>query len=194
MLVDAAFQVYPLEQMRGLANSGADLVCFSTKYMGGPNSAGFLCGQKAAVEAAALNGFIAYEMEENHCFGRGYKVDRQEVVATLVTLREWFAMDHEERFRSQEQRIQVITEALSDLPHVQTEQVWEGPRVWKRLRVTLDEKALGKTAVGVEQALREGDPSIWVEVEENSLRVGVETLNGGEEQLVARRLREVLQA
>jgi seryl-tRNA(Sec) selenium transferase len=159
--------------------------------MGGPNSAGFLCGQKAAVEAAALNGFIAYETEENHCFGRGYKVDRQEVIATVVTLREWFAMDHQERLIRAEQRVQVIAEALRDLPHVKTEQVWLH---WgaKGLAVTIDEKAMGKTAVGIEQDLKGGDPSVSVDVGENSLRVGDETLDKGEEQLLARRLREVL--
>ena len=100
ILVDAAFQVYPLERMTGIAGT-ADLVCFSAKYMGGPNSVGFVCGRKPWVETAALHGFIAYE-EDSRSLGRGYKLDRQEVVAAVVAIQEWFVMDHRERFRAQE--------------------------------------------------------------------------------------------
>ncbi|MFQ5872592.1 MAG: aminotransferase class V-fold PLP-dependent enzyme [Dehalococcoidia bacterium] len=192
VLVDAAYQVYPLERMKGVVQSGADSVCFSAKYMGGPNSAGFLCGKKPLVEAAALNAFIAYEMEDNNCFGRGFKVDRQEVVATVVVLREWFKLDHRERLRVQEMRFQVIVEALGGLPHVQTEQVWEKTLPWMTLNITLDENALGKTAAGVEQALRSGDPAIWLRADGNTLHMASHTLNPGEEHIVAERLREAL--
>ena len=53
VIVDAAYQVYPLERITELVNSGADIVCFSAKYMSGPNSTGFLCGSNEAVQAAA---------------------------------------------------------------------------------------------------------------------------------------------
>jgi L-seryl-tRNA(Ser) seleniumtransferase len=191
VLVDAAWQVYPLERMTSLARK-SDLACFSAKYMGGPQSAGFLCGRKALVEAAGLHGFIAYETEDNSCFGRGYKIDRQEVVATAVALREWFALDHGERLRIQEQRIGVIAEALKGLSHLRTEDVRQWSP-WRHLRVILDEE-LGVTAAEVEEALRTGEPSIRVRLENNSLILSAHTLNEGEESMVAQRLREALLA
>ena len=192
VLVDAAYQVYPLDRMIGLARSGADSVCFSAKYMGGPNSVGFLCGRKELVEAASLHGFTSFELEQNRAFGRGYKVDRQEAVALVVALREWFALDHQERNRVQEQRFQVIAEALGDLPDVRMEQGWHDRLPWMVLKVILDQAALGKTAAQVADKLRESDPSIWLRVEGDTIPLAVNTLAEGEEHLVARMLREAL--
>lgn len=195
VLVDAAFQVYPLDHMTGLARSGADLVCFSAKYMGGPNSVGFLCGKKHAIKAAVLHGFVAYEEEDTQSFGRGYKLDRQEVAATVVVLREWFAMNHQERLRTMEKRIQVMAETLGDLPHVKIEEVGAaaGRPPWAELWVHLKETQLGKTAKDVETALLNGEPRIWVARTGNTIKIRTATLNEGEEYAVARRLRGELQ-
>jgi len=192
LLVDAAAEVYPLERMTSLPRSGADLVCFGAKYFGSTNSSGLLCGRRDLVEAAVLNGFIAYEAKGNRCLGRGYKVDRQEVIATLVALQEWLTMDHEEQFRLQKQRLQVISEGLAGLPHVKAEELWERQGPWMRLRIALDEAALGKTATSVGQELKEGDPSIWVRVEGNTLFIAAHTLSDGEEKVIAERLRALL--
>ena len=60
------------------------------------------------------------------------------------------------------------------------------------MKINLDEEALGRTAASVEQALREGDPCIWLWLEGSSLKLGVDTLLEGEERVLARRLREEL--
>jgi L-seryl-tRNA(Ser) seleniumtransferase len=194
VLVDAAAEVYPLQRMTGLAGGKADLVCFGAKYFSSAHSTGILCGRKELVEAAVLNNFIAYEAQDNHCIGRGYKVDRQEVIGTLAALREWFTMNHEERFRIQEERIGAIANGLVGIPHVKAERVWERNGPWMRLCVTLDEGPLGKTAASVGEALREGDPSIWVRVEGNQIHVAAHNLQEGEDRLVAGRLRQLLTA
>lgn len=194
LLVDAAAEVYPLERMRWLPQSGADLVCFGAKYFGSTHSSGILCGKKEAVEAAALNNFIAYETRDNRSLGRGYKVDRQEVVATVVALQEWFSINHEERFALQEQRIQTFIKALEGIPHITLQRLWERQGPWLRLQVTLDEPALGKTALAVQQALRQGNPSIRLRAEANRLLIAVHTLREGEDHIAAQRLREALVA
>lgn len=194
LLVDAAAEVYPLERMRWLAQSKADLVCFGAKYFGSAHSTGVLCGRKDLVEAATLNNFIAYETHDNRSIGRGYKVDRQEVVATVVALQEWFSMNHEERFALQERRIQTIAHALEGLPHITVQRLWERQGPWLRLQVTLDEKALGRTASTVQQALRQGNPSIRVRAEGNRILIAVHTLQEGEDRIVAERLRAALSA
>ncbi len=193
LLVDAAAEIYPLERMKQLPHSGADLVCFGAKYLGSTNSSGILCGRRKYVEAATLNNFIAYETQDNHAIGRGYKVDRQEVIATVVALREWLNMDHKERFRIQEERIQTIADRLADIPHVTTECVWPNQGPWMQLQVHIDEAALGKTAAAVREALRNGTPSIWVRPPgAGLLTIGVQTLKDGEDQIVAEKLREQL--
>ncbi len=193
VLVDAAAEVYPLDRMTWLAaQSGADLVCFGGKYFGSVQSTGLLCGRKELVEAAALNGFIAFENYDNRALGRGYKVDRQEIIATVVALREWLAANHAERFAVQERRIQVIAQALAGLPHVRTERIWERQGPWMLLRVAIDETKLGRTVAAVEKALQDGDPGIRIRVEDGRIDLAVHTLLDGEDQIVAARLRQVL--
>src|SRR5262245_12106024 len=65
VLVDAAGQVYPLERFKSYTKRGADLVAFGSKYFGGVNSAGLLCGRKELVDAAVLQGFIGFETVTN---------------------------------------------------------------------------------------------------------------------------------
>jgi L-seryl-tRNA(Ser) seleniumtransferase len=46
IVVDAAFKNYPTELMGSYTAAGADLVCFSAKYYGGPNTGGFVVGRR----------------------------------------------------------------------------------------------------------------------------------------------------
>lgn len=193
VLVDAAGEVYPLDRMTWLPRSGADLICFGAKYIGSPHSTGMLCGLKDMVDAAVFNNFISYEAQGSNSLGRGYKVDRQDIVATVVSLQEWFKMNHEERFMVQERRIQIIARELADIPNVEFEHLWDRHGPWMSLRLTIDELALEKTVDTIVQELKNGDPSIWVRVEENQIYVFAHTLQEGEDKVVARKMRQVLQ-
>src|SRR5690606_30252077 len=93
-------------------------------YLSSANSTGILCGRRDLVAAARLNSFLGYESQNNRSLGRGYKVDRQEIVATTVALQEWLAMDHEERLQQQATRIETVVRRLADLPHVTTRNLW----------------------------------------------------------------------
>ncbi|MEZ4868363.1 MAG: aminotransferase class V-fold PLP-dependent enzyme [Caldilineaceae bacterium] len=196
VIVDAASEIYPLERMHYVAQSGADLVCFGAKYLGAQNSAGILCGRADLVYGAKLNSFIGYEAQRSRSMGRGYKLDRQEVIGVTVALREWMTMDHEERLQLQSERIDLICDALADLPNVQTERAWNPEReAWIQLRLTVDQADDAKlNALCME--LRDGDPSIWLRptFEGGQLAVMVNTLQEGEAEIVAQRLREVLAA
>lgn len=190
MLLDAAAEVHPLDRMRWLASgSGADLVCFGAKYIGSTNSSGILCGTRERVEAANLNNFIAYETHDNRALGRGFKIDRQEVVATVVALRDWFTMDHEARLAVQEERVGMIVRALAGIPSVAAERILY--RAWIMVRLVF-KAGSGKTPAGVEQTLRDGDPSVRVRLEKDEILVAVHTLKEGEDAIVAERLRQAL--
>jgi L-seryl-tRNA(Ser) seleniumtransferase len=192
VLVDAAAEIYPLERMTWLAGrSGIDLVCFGGKYFGSVQSTGVLCGRRDLVEAASGHGFIGYETLENRSIGRGYKVDRQEIAATVVALREWFAADHAARFAEQERRIQTIARALDGLPGVTAEPTWPRQGAWMQLRVSLA-ASVGMTVTAVEQRLREETPGIWIRVDGDVLNIVVHALRDGEDAIVGERLRRVL--
>jgi L-seryl-tRNA(Ser) seleniumtransferase len=189
VIVDAAAQVYPVEKMRWYATMGADLVCYGAKYFGAPNSSGVLCGRKDLVEAAASHGFIAFEASAYRAFGRPMKLDRQEIVAVAVALREWMAMDHQARLAGYADRAAAMRQALADIAHISVSH--EGEPV-TGLRVVLDERELGTSAAEVVDALRAGNPSIWVRSRESAIHLSMVTLVDGDELVVAERLRQIL--
>jgi L-seryl-tRNA(Ser) seleniumtransferase len=98
VLVDAAYLCWPLETMAALVGSGADLVCFSAKYFGGPNAGGFIAGSRRMIDAVTANNFIRYESGPYRTFGRPFKLDRQTIAAVVTALLEWLDQDHAARW------------------------------------------------------------------------------------------------
>ena len=193
ILVDAAAEIYPLERMRRVATSGADLVCFGGKYLGSGNSTGILCGSGEYVSMARLNGFTGFETG-NNSIGRGYKVDRQEVIGTTIALRHWLDADHEQRLQIQSDRIAQIAAGLAGVPGVNADNMWEedGEGPWMRLSVNWDEGEKGRTAAEVSEALENGTPAIFCRSDPGNLHIAVHTLREGETEIVLRRLQEEL--
>ena len=200
VIVDAAGQVYPVEKLQKNQLLGADLVAYSSKYFGGPNSTGFLAGRKDLVEAAVMHNFIGFEYGPPRTIGRAMKVDRQEVVAVVTALREWMSMDHEARFAHYRKRAERLKDALGGIPHSKAS--LHGDPV-TGVCVTLDQGEVGKTTAEIAEGLKAGNPSIWFHWElsmylqrqaPNSMVFSVETILDGDEPVIAERLREVLAA
>ncbi|HUX86719.1 MAG TPA: SelA-like pyridoxal phosphate-dependent enzyme, partial [Chloroflexota bacterium] len=61
-----------------------------------------------------------------------------------------------------------------------------------RALLTFDEKLLGLTVDQIVQALRDGEPSIVVSSRRGGIYLNPQTLEDGEEKIIARRLAEVL--
>jgi L-seryl-tRNA(Ser) seleniumtransferase len=192
ILVDAAAIVYPPARMRAYLDQGADLACFGAKYIGAPNSSGILAGRKDLVEAAFLQSFVGFESSASRSVGRPMKLDRQEIVAVVVALRDWISMDHEQRLAEHQRRAQVVMQGLEGIPHVTAEWSPDEGGLAHGVMVSLDEAALGKTGDQIREALRTGSPSIWTRGSGSSVRVNVAHLVGGEEEIVVARLRELL--
>ena len=188
VISDAAAQVYPLDYFRRNAQS-ADLVCFGGKYFGSPHSTGFVCGKKDMIEAVANHGFIGPRP-----FGRGMKVDRQEIVGLVAAFDAWLTMDHEERLLGYGQRFEAIQSGVDDLPSVKKTEVFTSNSYWSLgLHVVIDAETLGKTARDVAQELSDGTPRVRLSAsDDDTIVVMVHNLNNGDEQIVAERLRAAL--
>ena len=147
VIVDAASQVYPLDQMRRYPAAGADMIGYGAKYFGACNSTGVLCGRKDLIDAAFVHSFIGYETQLSRSVGRPLKLDRQEIVAVVAALREWFSMDHAARIAEHGWKARAIQDALGDgVPHVTCQPVTDERSLGNGLVVNVDESALGKTA------------------------------------------------
>ena len=183
IIVDAAGQTYPIDLLNRFTKMGADLVCYAAKYIQGPNSAGWVCGRKEAIETVALHSFVGQEAGGYaprpgfyKSVGRGYKLDRQEIVATLAALRRWVKLDHyEERIKPALKRIQVIQNILrgthglkfSTYPQVLVDGIGYHQL---GLEITLEGKTKDE-ALELQSKLRECNPSVWVNSEENKLQI-----------------------
>jgi D-glucosaminate-6-phosphate ammonia-lyase len=112
VVVDAAFMVYPTELIGSYSATGADLVCLSAKYFGGPNVGGFVYGRRNLVGAVGAIDFTGFEFGPHLIFGRAFKLDRTSVAATVVALAEWLELDHEARWAGYASSVQTLAELL----------------------------------------------------------------------------------
>jgi D-glucosaminate-6-phosphate ammonia-lyase len=193
VLVDAAYLVEPPERMRELVATGADLVCFSAKYFGGPNAGGFICGRRDLVEAVAAVDFVRFEAGEQHRWGRPFKLDRQTIVAVYVALRDWAAVGAEARLAEYEQKVELIRSRLADVPGLElapmcfTMEETLAPAPVNCLRIGFGAET-GKTAMEVDRALQSGDPSVLAHVVDGALVVVVDSVRDEDDELLADRL------
>ncbi len=189
VIADAAAQIYPLDYLLRNARS-ADLVCFGAKYMGAPQSSGFLCGRKELVEAASDQGFIAFQENGGLSFGRPMKMDKQEVVGVVTAVERWVTMNHEDRLLVYEERLETARRILAGIPGVDLEIVNVPQYYGSSLIVTVDPGVVGKTAQDIADELDGGNPRIWVMMaDEQSFEVNAHGLYKGEEVIVAEGIR-----
>jgi L-seryl-tRNA(Ser) seleniumtransferase len=187
---DCAADVPPVENLWKYTQMGFDLVTFSGgKGIRGPQSAGLLLGRKDLIAAARLNG-----PPNSNSIGRGLKVNKEEMLGMLAAIEVYLKKDHERERVEFDKRAEMIRKAAAAVPGVTAEVfVPEIANHVPHLRISWAPTSKQLTAAQVVQALREGDPSIGTRSEGDALVVGVWMMRPGEEAIVARRLRQVLE-
>jgi L-seryl-tRNA(Ser) seleniumtransferase len=190
-MIDIAADVPPVENLWKYNKMGFDLVCISGgKAMCGPQSAGILMGKKDLIEAARLNG-----PPRGGNIGRGMKVNKEEIIGMYVALDGYIKRDHALDWKTWEERIAVINNAVKSVPGVTTEvTVPPVANHTPSLEITWDTSKVKETRDGFGERLRKGSPSIEVIAweKENSIRLTVFMLKPGQEKVVAKRIREEL--
>ena len=205
VIVDAAGQTYPIELLSRFTKMGADLVCYAAKYVQGANSAGWVCGKKELIETVSLHSFIGQEAGSYdprpgfyRSVGRGYKLDRQEIVGTLAALQRWVTMDHKtERVEPATRKIENLKRALSDIPGLAfstwPETLVEGIGYHQLgIQVHFQDKTPEQVAE-LNRKLRDGDPSIWVYYHGgDGLEMNTLYLADGDEEIIAEKIRKII--
>jgi uncharacterized pyridoxal phosphate-dependent enzyme len=189
-LNDAAADVPPVDNLWKYTKMGFDLVAFSGgKGLRGPQSAGLLLGRKDLIAAARLNA-----PPNGNTVGRGLKVNKEEMLGILAALERYLANDHVAERREFDARAETIRGGVAMLPGVKAEIfVPEVANHVPHVKISWD-AAKGLTANDAVNALRAGEPSIGTRSEGDALVIGVWMMQPGEDKIVARRLRQVLQA
>lgn len=190
-IIDCAADVPPVENLFKYTKMGYDIVCFSGgKGIRGPQSAGLMLGNKKIIQAARLS-----TPPRGNTIGRGYKVNKEEVLGMLVALETYLNTDHDKEWKVWEAQIKLIGDAAKSVGGVTTEV--KVPAIANHiptLHITWDAEKIHATAADVKEKLRSGTPSIEVAGGENNHSISITTwmLIPGQEKIVAEQLKKVL--
>jgi L-seryl-tRNA(Ser) seleniumtransferase len=187
---DAAADVPPLENLWKYTAMGFDLVAFSGgKGLRGPQSAGLLIGKKPLIAAARMNG-----SPNGSAIGRGMKVNKEEMLGLLAAVEFFVAKDHVKEGVEYDKRAEEIRRSAAAVQGVRAEIfVPDVANHVPHVRLTWDAASKPLKAAAVVQAMQDGEPSIAIRSEGESLVIGVWMMRPGEEKIVARRLRQELE-
>ncbi len=212
VLVDAAGELPPRENLKTIAASGADLVAFSGgKAIQGPQSTGILCGEKDLIASAALQmldmddhpqlwsppaDFIdrrCFKGVPRHGIGRAMKVSKEEIVALLVALERFERGDAEHELSEMQTQLESIVQATNHLPLTASlvESRAQRPPLLE-LRVQPNGPL---NAFEICRQLRQGTPPIFVghgKLAQDILQINPFCLSTGQSKEIGRRLQEVL--
>ncbi len=189
--IDAAADVPPVENLFKYQKIGFDLVTFSGgKMIMGPQSAGLLFGRKDLIEAAKLNN------SPHECpIGRPMKVNKEEIFGMYAAVKSYVERDHEKEWQEWLNRIAHIASRLEKIPTLKTETVINpGPaNALPSLSVTWDQQKVKITPKDVVKELLEGTPSIVAGNRRDGLSVGVVLLRPEQVNIVAGRIKAILE-
>jgi len=173
VIVDAAAQLPPKENLRRLIDSGADLVAFSGgKAIGGPQASGILAGRRDLIGAALVQQLDmdvspatwsapdlidrdALRGVPHHGLGRGFKVGKEEIVGLLAALERFVAADDAALNARLEERLREIEKQLGGLRGLGT-RVLSASTTGRvpHLHLTIDSAASGIDAIGLSARLQ----------------------------------------
>jgi L-seryl-tRNA(Ser) seleniumtransferase len=139
VIVDAAAELPPVENLERFISTGADLVAFSGgKAIRGPQTTGILAGRRDLIESVALqnldmhaaddvwtppNSLIdidEYDGVPKQGIGRSNKVGKEELVGLLKALEQFVAEDHDQLRAEWREIADRISAALSEVSGLET--------------------------------------------------------------------------
>ncbi|KOQ95842.1 D-glucosaminate-6-phosphate ammonia lyase [Pluralibacter gergoviae] len=181
LIVDAAAE----EDLQRWGNSGADMVIFSgAKAFNAPTS-GFITGKTRWIAACKA---------QHTGIARAMKIGKENIVGLIYALDRYAAAgaagaaDGPESLRTAVEAISAIRGLRADI-----EQDEAGRAIW-RIRVTVDEKALGMSVRDVEEQLRGGEIAIYTrryQLHQGVFSLDPRTLAAGEMALIVARLQDI---
>jgi L-seryl-tRNA(Ser) seleniumtransferase len=186
LIVDGAAMLPPKSNLTRYISEGADLVTFSGgKYIGGPQSTGLLAGKTDLIEAALKNS------GPGMAIGRPQKVGREEMIGMATALQLFIETDDEPRMAEMWKQAEHIASKVTGLDGVSAEVKLDRLSYHvPNCVITFDG---GQSEVDrVWEAMHEGNPRIYIARNSDGLAANMVNVSPGQEEVIARRLVEVL--
>jgi D-glucosaminate-6-phosphate ammonia-lyase len=217
LIVDAAAELPPLENLKRFLGEGADLVAFSGgKSLGGPQGSGILCGRRDLISAALLQQLdFDYDFDDweppaglvdkhtiagvpRHGIGRSCKVGKEQIVGLLTALQLFVEQGNAGRYARLMSICKRLTDGLTETAgisaRIMDDPLQSGMPV---VELKVDESSAGISAVELIRRLRHGPPGIEVNPwrpQEGLLILNPACLAEGDPPVIGRRIREILEA
>jgi uncharacterized pyridoxal phosphate-dependent enzyme len=190
--IDAAADTPPVSHLWDYANMGYDLIAFSGgKAIRGPQCAGLLVGRKDLVSYALLN-----NSPHEDTIGRSQKVGKEEIVGMVKALECYLQEDREALNKEWQQRLDLISSAVSKVPGVTTRFfIPDIANHVPHMEIRWDNR-ISAAPRKIAEALRKANPSIVLSTGEEGevLSLNSFMLQPGEEKVIADAVVAVLKA
>lgn len=216
VIVDAAGQLPPAENLKRFIAEGADLVAFSGgKAIGGPQASGILVGRRDLVQSAALQ-----QLDHDTYFeqwsppaslfdkhklvgfpasgiGRASKCGKEEIVGLLTALKMFLEENTEERHKRWLGLCQEVANGLKGVKGATVTLVDKKYKGAPAVELTIHEGELGFSARDLVKRLQDGNPSVHANharVRDGMVVFGPTCMKPGDPAIVVERVRAELKA
>ncbi len=182
LIIDAAAQLPPAENLWRFTRMGADLVLFSGgKGLCGPQSSGLILGCRDLIAACAFNAC------PRPFIGRPMKAGKEEIVGLMAAVRWYLGLDQAALMETYECQVSWIIQAFAGSPAVTARRSFpsEAGQPMPRAELTFDEGQLGISRDEILRRLYDGSPPISLApAGEHGVFINPQTLQPGEEKLI----------
>jgi uncharacterized pyridoxal phosphate-dependent enzyme len=200
VIVDAAAEVPPRDNLKKFYEMGADLVIFSAgKDIGAPNDTGIIIGRRTLIEICRRLGPHNYENVDGRTriyLGRPMKTSKEDVFAVIAALKKYLNMNENDRIANWENKVDYIISELSRNGLKNVRKIYPTdfghPRPVCIPRVEIQPPENDK-ADNLLQKLREEDPPIYAYTFGNKLYINPQCVRDGEEKIIAERIIKIMQ-
>jgi L-seryl-tRNA(Ser) seleniumtransferase len=190
LVVDAAAQIPPVENLWWFTQQGADLALFSGgKGLCGPQSSGLILGRRNLIEACAFHAC------PRPFIGRPMKAGKEEIVGLMAAVRRYLDLDQARLMETYEEQVRRVLAAFTGAPYITARRSFpsEAGQPMPRAELTFDEQALGITRDDLLQRLLDGDPAVALAPAGTSgVFINPQTLQSGQEMIIVERIRAIL--
>jgi seryl-tRNA(Sec) selenium transferase len=190
VVVDAAAQLPPVENLWRFTEAGADLVLFSGgKGLCGPQSSGLVLGRRDLIEACAFHAC------PRPFIGRPMKAGKEEILGLLAAVRLYLNLDHEKLLQTYEDQVSTVIRSFETQPGVSAKRSFpsEAGQPMPRAEIFFDGGEFGLDRDEISGRLMSGEPAISLApAGENGLYFNPQTIKPGQEEIIVQRIKELL--
>ena len=192
VIVDAAAELPPKENLWKLSQAGADLVIFSgSKDLRGPQTSGLLIGR-----SDLINQSMAQTAPHEHVAGRPMKAGKELVVGLVAAIEMYLQEDEESRFEKWEEIVKFFLEQLNSINDLKARRVTPSqpyiqPACIPRIGIKVNQNS-PHTPISLKNDLWSGNPPISVEIIGEEVWINPHTLAMKEAGVIVQRIRSII--